>query len=804
MRDQALVLSLSEVNSQDGCLVGGKNSSLGEMIQNLQGKSGIQVPLGFATTIYAYKKFFHESGLTKFLKVLFVDVDKTIDVVSLGNIAREARAKILNTPFPEELNAEIAKWYYDLGQKYSPNVPVAVRSSASKEDMPDASFAGQLETFLNVSGILNVVTDIHKCMASCYTARNISYLISRGYDPTDIAVSVGIQKMVRSDQGAAGVMFTIDPESGFRNVVVINGSYGFGEAVVQGEVNPDEFQVFKPTLMTGFEPIIGKSVGSKEKMMIPVRQPNSGYIPQYVPVEIEDRSKFCLTNDEVIDLAKAACTIENHYSTIRGVQTPMDIEWAKDNDGLFIVQARPETVKSQEIDTNTLSTFEIKQRSNQIITGTAVGDKVGKGTVRVILNEEHMSSFQDGDILVTTRTDPDWEPIMKKASALITDQGGRTCHAAIIARELGVPAVVGCGNATSLLKTGQNVTVSCAEGETGVVYDGLLDYTVKTILIDNIPKTKTQILMNVGNPEMAYISNKIPSDGVGLARLEFIIANSVKIHPLALLNFEKLDAGLKKQVSVATKQYSDKNEYFVATLKRGIAKIAASHWPNPVIVRMSDFKSNEYAKLLGGYLYEPSEENPMIGLRGASRYYNKLFRPAFDLECEAYKIVRDVMGLTNVIPMIPFCRTVEEGKKVLKIMAKNGLIQGVNGLQVYMMVELPSNVWSIDAFSDIFDGFSIGSNDLTQLTLGLDRDSAELSHLFDEKNPAVLQSIKFAINGAKARGKKIGICGQAPSDYPDFCKFLVDCGIDSISLNEDSLFKTRINVAEFESNLVLV
>jgi pyruvate, water dikinase len=801
VRTIALILSLSEVKSEDGNLVGGKNSSLGEMIQSLQGKSGIQVPLGFATTIFAYKKFFEETGLNLFLKNLFKDVDKTINVTTLNNIAREARSKILSTPFPKDLDAEIRNWYIDLGKTYSPDVPVAVRSSASKEDMPDASFAGQLETFLNVSGVENVISDIHKCMASCYTARNISYLISRDYDPTDIAVSVGVQKMVRSDLGSAGVMFTIDTESGFENVVVINGSYGFGEAVVQGDVNPDEFQVFKPTLKTGSNPIIGKKIGSKEKKMIPVSQPNGGYISQYVPVEIEDRSKFVLTNEEILYLAKCACAIEEHYSMIRGTKTPMDIEWAKDDDGIFIVQARPETVQSQSIDSKTISTYQITGDANSIVEGTAVGDKIGKGKVRVILNEEHMHLFQDGEVLVTTRTDPDWEPIMKRASALVTDTGGRTCHAAIIARELGVPAVVGCGDATSVLKTGQEITISCAEGETGYVYKGLVDYEIKTISIDVIAPTKTKILMNIGNPEMAYSSNKIPSDGVGLARLEFIIANSVKIHPLALINYNTLDEGLKKQVNAATLQYSDKKEYFVSTLKRGIAKIAAAHYPNPVIVRMSDFKSNEYAKLLGGSLYEPDEENPMIGLRGASRYYEKEFRPAFDLECEAYRIVRDEMGLTNVIPMIPFCRTPQEGQKVLDIMKSNGLVQGVNGLEVYMMVELPSNVWMIDKFSDIFDGFSIGSNDLTQLTLGLDRDSASLSHLFDERNEAVMESIKFAIKGAKARGKKIGICGQAPSDYPDFCEFLVKCGIDSISLNEDTLYQTRIKVAEYEAAL---
>lgn len=796
-----LTYLLSEVGISDGDRVGGKNSSLGEMIQNLQGKAGIKVPLGFCTSIYGYKKFFDETGLTAFLKDLFIGVKSNIEVEQLQNIARQARTRILSTPFTPDLEYQIVKEYQDLCNIYSMNVAVAVRSSASKEDMPDASFAGQLETYLNISGIESVLSNIHKCMASCYTARNVSYLISRGHDPTDIAVSVGVQKMVQSDKGAAGVMFTIDTESGFKNVVVINGNYGYGETVVGGEVNPDEFQVFKPLLMDGFKPIINKKLGSKEQMMVPIEQSNGSFKSELVPVEIENRSKFVLTNEEILELAVAGCEIERYYSSIRGAQTPMDIEWAKDPDGLFIVQARPETVQSQDTNTNSIFTYELDEKSDVIVTGTAVGDKIGKGKVRVILNESQMHLFQKRDILVTDRTDPDWEPVMKLASAIVTNVGGRTCHAAIIARELGVPAVVGCINGTTKIKTGDIVTVSCAEGELGVVYNGLLDYQVNEIRIDNIPKTKTKILTNVGNPEMAFVSNKIPVDGVGLARLEFIIANSVKIHPLALIHFDTLNKSLQNQINFITGHYPDKKEYLVATIKRGIAKIAAAYYPLPVVVRMSDFKSNEYAKLIGGSLYEPAEENPMIGLRGASRYYDEKFLEAFNLECEAYRIVRDEMGLTNVIPMIPFCRTPQEGRKVLEIMAKNSLVQGVNRLQVYMMVEIPSNVWMIDEFCDVFDGFSIGSNDLTQLTLGLDRDSELIAHLFDERNPAVLASIKYAITGAKARGKKIGICGQAPSDYPEFCEFLVECGIDSISLNTDSVIKTRIAVAEFEAKL---
>jgi pyruvate,water dikinase len=638
----------------------------------------------------------------------------------------------------------------------------------------------------------------HKCFASLFTDRAISYRERNGFDHFDVALSVGVQKMVRSDLASSGVMFSIDPETGFKNAALITAAYGLGENVVQGAVNPDEYLVFKPTLEEGFRPILEKRVGTKALKM--VYDVGGSKLTKNVKVAKAEREKFCLSDEEILKLAGWAVQIEDHYSKVRGVYTPMDIEWAKDGitGELFIVQARPETVQSQKPST-VLQSYQLKERGEILVRGRSVGAAIGQGKARVILDVSKIHLFQPGEVLVTNRTDPDWEPIMKKASAIVTNQGGRTCHAAIIAREMGIPAIVGCGDATDVLNTGQEVTISCAEGDEGRVYKGLLPFEVKETTLQNLPRTRTQILMNVGNPEQAFSLAAIPCDGVGLARLEFIIANHIQAHPLALIHFNQLeDEAVKAEIAELTKLYDDKPQFFVDKLARGVGIIAAAFYPKPVIVRLSDFKTNEYANLLGGKQFEPKEENPMLGWRGASRYYDEKYRDAFALECKALKRVRDEMGLTNVIPMIPFCRTPDEGRQVLAEMAKHGLEQGSNGLQVYVMCELPSNVILADQFADIFDGFSIGSNDLTQLTLGLDRDSALVAQIFDERSKAVKRMVRMAIADAKEKGRKIGICGQAPSDYPEFAKFLVEQGIDSMSLNPDSVLKTILMVAEVE------
>ena len=685
---------------------------------------------------------------------------------------------------------------------------VAVRSSATAEDLPDASFAGQQETYLNVHDVQCVLEACHKCFASLFTDRATSYRTINGFDHFDVALSVGVQKMVRSDLATSGVMFSIDTETGFKDAALITAAYGLGENVVQGAVNPDEYIVFKPTLKEGYCPILDKRLGSKEIKM--VYDVGGSKLTKNIPTTHSERSQFAINDEEILQLAKWACQIEDHYSQVRDTYTPMDIEWAKDGltNELYIVQARPETVQSQKAH-NVLQTYKLDTstvRANRetplLTTGRSVGEKIGAGTARVILEVTDIDKFQPGEVLVTNKTDPDWEPIMKQARAIVTNQGGRTCHAAIIAREMGIPAIVGCGDATNNIQIGQDVTVSCAEGEQGKVYAGLIPFAVESIQLDNLPETKTKILMNVSDPESAFGLSALPCDGVGLARLEFIIANHIKVHPLALLKFDELrDRSEKMAVARQTVHYPNKPDFFVDKLSRGIATIAAAFYPKPVIVRMSDFKSNEYANLLGGKQFEPKEENPMLGWRGASRYYDPKYREAFALECQAFKRVRDDMGLTNVIPMIPFCRTPDEGRKVLAEMAKHGLVKGENGLQVYVMCELPSNVMLAAEFSEVFDGFSIGSNDLTQLTLGLDRDSSLVSHLFDERNPAVEATIAMAIGVAKLKQRKIGICGQAPSDYPEFAEFLVKQGIDSISLNPDTVLKTRLHIAEVEANL---
>ena len=816
-KDTAFVLWFEEVGMMDVPLVGGKNASLGEMIRQLTPK-GVRVPTGFATTAYAYRYFIERAGLDSQLRQIFADLDVE-DMQNLRQRGQQARSLILHTPFPPELEAAIAEAYFTLCerygtdaqicdrldgeerrkcQEYNYHTDVAVRSSATAEDLPDASFAGQQETYLNVHGVKNVLDACHKCFASIFTDRAISYRTIRGFDHFDVALSVGVQKMVRSDLASSGVMFSIDTETGFKNVALITAAYGLGENVVQGSVNPDEFFVFKPTLADGCCPILEKRLGSKEIKM--VYDLGGGKLTKNVPVPESERSKYAICDDEILTLAKWATIIEEHYTEIRGTQTPMDIEWAKDGEtgDLFIVQARPETVQSQKSGT-ILKNYQLTGTGEVIAAGRAVGEAIGLGQARVILDVRQIDRFQPGEVLVTTKTDPDWEPIMKKASAIVTDRGGRTCHAAIIAREMGIPAIVGCTTATGEIPTGEEITVSCAEGEAGKVYRGLVPFEVTETQLDNLPETRTQILMNVGNPEEALGLAAIPCDGVGLARLEFIIANHIKVHPLALLHFDEFeDDAVKAEIARLTPNYDRKADFFVDKLARGIATIAAAFYPKPVIVRMSDFKSNEYANLLGGKMFEPQEENPMIGWRGASRYYDPAYCQAFGLECTALKRVRDEMGLVNVIPMIPFCRTPDEGRRVLAQMAQNGLVRGENGLQVYVMCEIPSNVILAEEFAQVFDGFSIGSNDLTQLTLGLDRDSSLVAHLFDERNEAVKQMVRMVIEKAHQHHCKIGICGQAPSDYPEFARFLVELGIDSISLNPDSVLKTRLDIAQME------
>jgi pyruvate,water dikinase len=766
------------------------------MIRNL-GEKGVNVPSGFAVTAYAYKYTVEKAGIDKKIKQILSDLD-THDVNNLAERGQKIRELIKNTPLPPDLEEDIRKHYREMENRYGKNVDVAVRSSATAEDLPDASFAGQQETYLNVRGEDELIEKVRDCFASLFTNRAISYREDKGFDHFDVLLSVGVQKMVRSDLASAGVMFSIDTESGFRDAVYLTGAYGLGENVVQGAVNPDQFYVFKPTLKDGFKPILEKKIGSKEKRMI---YGEKGTIQQ--DVNDEDKRKFVINEDEIITLAKWANIIEEHY------KKPMDIEWAKDGETgeLFIVQARPETVHSQK-DMATLNTYILEEKGKILVQGEAVGSMIGQGEVNVIENSKDISKFQKGQVLVTDMTDPDWEPIMKIAGAIVTNRGGRTCHAAIISRELGIPCVIGTGKGTSTISHGANVTVDCSEG-VGRIYDGLLKFRKDELKLDQIPDTKTQIMMNVGVPEKAFQQGQIPNNGVGLAREEFIINSHIGIHPLALLEYEELKkkasddskiAEVIKQIDEKSVGYENKVEFFVDTLARGIAKIAAGFYPNDVIVRMSDFKTNEYANLIGGYLYEPKEHNPMIGWRGASRYYDEKFKPAFGLECEALKKARNEMGLTNIKPMIPFCRTPDEGRKVVEIMKEYGLKQGENNLEIYVMCEIPSNVIVADQFADIFDGFSIGSNDLTQLSLGLDRDSDLVAHIFDERNDTVKRLVASVIDTAHKHEprRKVGICGQAPSDFPEFAEFLVECGIDSISLNPDTVIKTRLTIAEAE------
>ena len=784
---QQYVLWYEQLGMQDVERVGGKNASLGEMISNLSG-AGVSVPGGFATTAFAFNEFLELSGLNGKIHDLLdsLDVD---DIAALNRAGQQIRDWVVDAPFQPALEQAVRAAYDKLSAGLEASF--AVRSSATAEDMPDASFAGQQETFLNVRGIDSVMTAIKHVFASLFNDRAISYRVHQGYDHKGVALSAGVQRMVRSDLAASGVMFTLDTESGFNDVVFITGAQGLGEMVVQGAVNPDEFYVHKPTLKSGRPAVVRKTLGSKLIKMTYSEDAGHGRQVKIVDTLDAERNRFCITDEEVMALAKQALIIEQHYGR------PMDIEWAKDGqDGqLYIVQARPETVRSRQ-EANTLERFALKQSGKVLIEGRAIGHKIGSGPARVISSISQMDEVQPGDVLVTDMTDPDWEPIMKRASAIVTNRGGRTCHAAIIARELGIPAVVGCGDATDRIEAGQLITVSCAEGDTGFIYDGELDFDVAVTEVGNMPPLPIKIMMNVGNPDRAFDFAQLPNAGVGLARLEFIINRMIGVHPKALLEFDQQTPELKATITKMIAGYDSPREYYVAKLSEGIATLAAAFWPERVIVRMSDFKSNEYANLVGGRGYEPHEENPMIGFRGASRYIADSFRPCFALECEAMKRVRDVMGLTNVEVMIPFVRTVGEAEQVVEILAENGLRRGERGLKVIMMCELPSNALLADKFLEHFDGFSIGSNDMTQLTLGLDRDSGLIAHLFDERNEAVKALLALAITAARKAGKYVGICGQGPSDHPDFAAWLVEQGIDSVSLNPDTVVDTWLYLAE--------
>ncbi|QCI11472.1 phosphoenolpyruvate synthase [Pseudomonas putida] len=782
------VVSLDKLGVHDVEHVGGKNASLGEMISNLAG-AGVSVPGGFATTAQAYRDFLEQSGLNDRIHAALdaLDVD---DVNALAKTGAQIRQWVMDAEFPARLDSEIRTAFAEMS-KGNDNMAVAVRSSATAEDLPDASFAGQQETFLNIRGVDNVIRAAKEVFASLFNDRAIAYRVHQGFDHKLVALSAGVQRMVRSETGTAGVMFTLDTESGFRDVVFITGAYGLGETVVQGAVNPDEFYVHKNTLQAGRPAILRRNLGSKAIKMVYGDEAKAGRSVKTVEVDRADRARFCLSDDEVNELAKQALIIEQHY------QRPMDIEWAKDGDDgkLYIVQARPETVKSRA-SANVMERYLLKEKGTVLVEGRAIGQRIGAGKVRVINDVSEMDKVQPGDVLVSDMTDPDWEPVMKRAAAIVTNRGGRTCHAAIIARELGIPAVVGCGNATQLLKDGQGVTVSCAEGDTGFIFEGELGFDIKQNSVDAMPELPFKIMMNVGNPDRAFDFAQLPNAGVGLARLEFIINRMIGVHPKALLNYAGLPAELKDSVDKRIAGYDDPVGFYVEKLVEGISTLAAAFYPKKVIVRLSDFKSNEYANLIGGKLYEPEEENPMLGFRGASRYISESFRDCFELECRALKRVRNEMGLTNVEIMVPFVRTLGEASQVIDLLAENGLARGDNGLRVIMMCELPSNAILAEEFLEYFDGFSIGSNDLTQLTLGLDRDSGIIAHLFDERNPAVKKLLANAIAACNKAGKYIGICGQGPSDHPDLAKWLMEQGIESVSLNPDSVLETWFFLAE--------
>ena len=776
------VIPFENLRNTDVGSVGGKNASLGEMISQLTQKE-IRVPTGFATTAFAFQEFLKHDDLgnqiTKELDGLDIN-----DVQKLAASGKKIRNWIMETPFPEKLDSSIEEEYSNLTQSSSEGMTFAVRSSATAEDLPDASFAGQQESFLNIQGIENIKKAIKEVFASLYNDRAISYRVHKGFIHADVSISAGVQQMVRSDIGCAGVMFSIDTESGFNDVVFITSSYGLGETVVQGAVNPDEFYVHKPLLKNNFPAIVKKTIGSKKIKMVFSDLNEAGKSTKTLDVDVKDADQFSLSNDEVLELAKYAITIEEHYGC------PMDIEWGKNgiDNKLYILQARPETVKSQK--KNVTETFKLNETSKAIVAGRAVTQKIGVGPVRVVKDPNEMHTVQPGDVLVADMTDPNWEPVMKRASALVTNRGGRTCHAAIIARELGIPAIVGSVNATELLKDGDLVTVSCAEGETGIVYQGKLDFDVEIQEDGELPTPPVKVMMNVGNPDMAFTFAQIPNHGVGLARLEFVINNIIGIHPKAIINYDAMPSDVKEVIDHKSKGYLNPEDYYISKVAEGIATLGSAFYPNPVILRTSDFKSNEYKKLVAGDIYEPDEENPMIGFRGAARYQSEEFKDCFALECKALKKVRDELGLTNIQIMIPFVRTLKEAKSVLAILESYGLKRGENDLKIIMMCEVPSNAILADEFLELFDGFSIGSNDLTQLTLGTDRDSGILADGFDERDPAVMKLIEQVINSAKKKNKYVGICGQGPSDHDDFAQWLVDKGITSVSLNPDTVIST--------------
>jgi pyruvate, water dikinase len=785
-----------DLTLDDLALVGGKNASLGELRRELT-PLGVRVPNGFATTADAYRAFLDTADLRQRVDAALEGLDVR-DLDALREAGRSARAAMLGTDLPDGLAEVVREAYAALEAEYGPGCDVAVRSSATAEDLPEASFAGQQETYLNVRGERGVLDAVRRCLASLFTDRAIVYRAERGFDHREIALSVGVQKMVRSDLSGSGVMFSLDTESGFRDVVLINAAWGLGESVVQGTVNPDEYYVFKPTLAEGFRPILQRTAGSKEFKL--VYDEGGSRLVRSVPVPAEERARFVLSEDEILTLARWAALVEDHYARRRGEDSPMDMEWAKDGrtGELFLLQARPETVHARR-DQHALERYHLEERGPVLVTGRAVGERIAAGTARVVRSVVDLDELKAGEVLVTEMTDPDWEPVMQRAAAIVTDRGGRTCHAAIVSRELGLPAIVGTGDGTSRIPEGAPVTVSCAEGDEGRVYEGALDIRIERTDLGKLERPRTSIMLNVGNPGEAFSLSFLPNDGVGLARLEFIIGSHIRVHPMALLHPERIASrSERREIEALVQEWPDPPSYFVDRLAEGVGTIAAAFWPKDVIVRLSDFKSNEYAGLLGGSAFEPAEENPMIGFRGASRYYDERYRDGFELECRAMRKVRDVMGLRNVKLMVPFCRTVEEGERVIEEMERHGLVRGENGLEVYVMCEIPSNVILADRFAEVFDGFSIGSNDLTQLVLGVDRDSALVARLFDERDEAVKRMIEQVIASARRHGRKIGICGQAPSDYPEFARFLVEKGIDSISVTADVVLQTTLDVLAHE------
>lgn len=799
-QDAKYVRWFADIRNEDVGIVGGKNASLGEMYSELTPK-GVKIPGGFAVTASAYWRVLESAGILDDLKETLADLDRS-DVADLAERGKKARDLILSAGIPDDLWAEIKTAYDMLCDEYGPDADVAVRSSATAEDLPTASFAGQQETYLNVRGYQALREAYIRCLASLFTDRAIAYRADNNFDHFKVALSVGVMKMVRSDLAASGVMFTLDTDTGFRDVVFITGSYGLGEMIVQGAVNPDEFYVFKPTFREGHRAIVKKSLGAKKVKMI-YGHGGTKEVTRTIDVPEADRRRFCLDENDILTLAGYALTIEDHYSEKARKSVPMDIEWAKDGETgeIFIVQARPETVQSQR-EVDILETYHLDERGEVLATGKSIGDKIATGKARVITDVSRLSEFEPGEVLISDTTTPDWEPVMRVAAAIVTNRGGRTSHAAIVSREHGIPAVVGTGDATEKIPTGREVTVSCAEGEEGFVYGKALAFQVEKTRLSDLRRPETAIMMNLGNPDAAFGLAMVPNDGIGLARMEFIISSYIKVHPMALIHPERVtDESTRRSIADLTYSYPDGEEYFVEKLAEGAGTIAAAFYPNPVVVRMSDFKTNEYASLLGGTYFEPEEANPMLGFRGASRYYDERYREGFGLECRAMKRVRDDMGLTNLIIMIPFCRRVEEAKQVIEELDKNDLRRGENDLLIYQMCEIPNNIIQIDAFSDYFDGFSIGSNDLTQLTLGIDRDSAVIGGAFDERDPGVKRMVAMAIEGCQRNGRHSGLCGEAPSTYPEFADFLVEHGIDSISVEPDAILKITLRVAAVEERL---